>query len=131
MQNIYKNNPITSLNLSNIYVLPINNNNKTYVYKCGGNDVNNNVTWETSFCGTETEAKRLAEYLNKYNYSRPYTYSFTTRGFPELDVGDIVYQDDDYEENMLVQIVEHTLTFSGGSLKSEITTMHLSDEELE
>ena len=70
------------------------------------------VEWKNPIVDTDTRSSNIAEWLCHY-YNR-IEYEYDTRGNPELDVGDIIYQENDDLEGMLVQVIQYQLTFEQG-----------------
>lgn len=69
------------------------------------------VKWENPLMSDTTMAQDLAEWLVEY-YSSGIEYEYDTRGFPEIDSNDIVYQENEFHEGMKVNIYRQTLTFN-------------------
>ena len=57
-----------------------------------------------------TTANELANWLGDY-YAAGIEYEYDTRGNPEIDATDIVYQENEFHDNMKVNIYRHTLKF--------------------
>ena len=70
------------------------------------------ITVRNPLIGTIEEATNLAEWLADY-YKVKITYEYNTRGFPELDVNDYIFQENDYAEDMQSEVTHTTLTFNG------------------
>lgn len=68
------------------------------------------VKWENPLISDMTMAKDLCEWISDY-YSVGIEYEYTTRGNPEIDVNDIVFQENEFRENMKVTIYRATLNF--------------------
>lgn len=69
------------------------------------------VKWENPLISDTTMAKDLADWIADY-YAGGIEYEYTTRGNPEIDVNDIVYQENEFRENMKVTIYRETLNFN-------------------
>lgn len=69
------------------------------------------IKWENPLISDMTMATDLAEWLSDY-YTAGIEYEYNTRGNPEIDVNDIVYQENEFHEGMKVNIYRHTLTFN-------------------
>ena len=69
------------------------------------------VKWENPLISDLDMAKDLADWIADY-YSAGIEYEYSTRGNPEIDVNDIVYQENEFRENMKVTIYRATLSFS-------------------
>ena len=70
------------------------------------------ITVRNPLIGTIEDATNLAEWLADY-YKVKITYEYDTRGFPELDVNDYIFQENDYLEDMQSEVTHTTLTFNG------------------
>lgn len=89
------------------------------------NERGKNITWNNPLVSDADTAQKLAEWLGEY-YSAGVEYEYATRGNPELDVGDIIFQDNDYRTNMKVSLYRSTLKF-GGSLSGRVTTRRINE----
>jgi hypothetical protein len=69
------------------------------------------VKWENPLISDMTMAQDLAEWLGDY-YSAGIEYEYDTRGNPEIDVNDIVYQENEFYQGMKVTIYRHTIKFN-------------------
>lgn len=69
------------------------------------------VKWENPLISDMTMANDLAEWIADY-YAAGIEYEYSTRGNPEIDVNDIVYQENEFRDNMKVTIYRATLNFS-------------------
>lgn len=69
------------------------------------------VKWENPLISDMTMANDLAEWIADY-YSAGIEHEYNTRGNPEIDVNDIVYQENEFRDNMKVTIYRATLNFS-------------------
>ena len=69
-------------------------------------------TWENPLISTSTQAALVAEWLGDYFYNNA-SYEIQYRGEPRLDASDYVFMDNEYIQDMLVQIMSHTLNFNG------------------
>lgn len=68
------------------------------------------IKWENPLISNITMADNLAEWLADY-YTAGIEYEYDTRGNPELDVTDIVYQENEFYPGMTVSIYRHTMRF--------------------
>ena len=59
-------------------------------------------------------------------YKNGIVYEYTHRGFLELDAGDIIYQENEYVENMKVFVVRNVLNFNG-AFSGSIETVRMGD----
>jgi hypothetical protein len=69
------------------------------------------IKWENPLMSDMTMAMELAEWLGDH-YSSGIEYEYNTRGNPEIDVNDIVYQENEFHKDMKVNIYRHTLNFN-------------------
>lgn len=69
------------------------------------------VKWENPLMSDIAMATDLAEWLGDY-YASGIEYEYTTRGNPELDVNDIIYQENEFHSGMKVNVYRQTLEFS-------------------
>ncbi len=82
------------------------------------------VTWQNPLIGDADSAEKLAKWLGEY-YGAEVEYEYDTRGNPEIDVGDVIYQDNSYYPKMKVNLYRSTLNFNG-SLSGSVTTRRKS-----
>ena len=68
------------------------------------------VKWKNPLISDTTMANELAAWLADY-YTVGIEYEYDTRGNPELDVTDIVYQENEFHDGMRVNIYRHTVNF--------------------
>lgn len=83
------------------------------------NEEGKTIKWKNPLVSDMAMAEKLAEWLGEY-YSAGIEYEYDTRGNPELDVSDIIYQENDFVENMKVAVYRQTLEFSQ-ALSGKIT----------
>lgn len=69
------------------------------------------VKWENPLISDMTMATDLAEWLGDY-YRSGIEYEYDTRGNPELDVNDVVYQENEFHKDMKVNVYRHTVKFN-------------------
>lgn len=68
------------------------------------------VKWKNPMISNTTMANELAAWLADY-YTTGIEYEYDTRGNPELDATDIVYQENEFHDGMRVNIYRHTVNF--------------------
>lgn len=68
------------------------------------------VKWKNPLISNITMANELAAWLADY-YTAGIEYEYDTRGNPELDATDIVYQENEFHDGMRVNIYRHTVNF--------------------
>lgn len=68
------------------------------------------VKWKNPLISNTTMANELAAWLADY-YTAGIEYEYGTRGNPELDATDIVYQENEFHDGMRVNIYRHTVNF--------------------
>ena len=83
------------------------------------------ITWENPLISNYTQADELAEWIKDY-YTSGAEYEYATRGNPELDATDILYQENDYHKDMKVVISKHIIEFGTG-LSGQITARRKGD----
>lgn len=69
------------------------------------------IKWENPLMSDIEMATDLAEWLGAY-YASGIEYEYDTRGNPELDVNDIVYQENEFHDGMKVNVYRQTLGFN-------------------
>ena len=74
------------------------------------NDRGKTVKWKNPLISNTTMANELAAWLADY-YTAGIEYEYDTRGNPELDATDIVYQENEFHDGMRVNIYRHTVNF--------------------
>lgn len=92
------------------------------------------IQWENPLIGDTETAKDLAVWLGDY-YNAGIEYEYTTRGNPEIDANDIIFQENTYRPGLKVNIYRHTVNFSTSlsgkvSARRSIMTMPKSKEVL-
>lgn len=68
------------------------------------------VKWKNPLISNTTMANELAAWLADY-YTAGIEYEYDTRGNPELDATDIVYQENGFHDGMRVNIYRHSVNF--------------------
>lgn len=68
------------------------------------------VKWQNPLISNMVMANELVEWLAEY-YTAGIEYEYDTRGNPELDATDIVYQENEFRDDMKVNIYRHTVNF--------------------
>lgn len=68
------------------------------------------VKWKNPLISNTTMANELVAWLADY-YTAGIEYEYNTRGNPELDATDIVYQENEFHDGMRVNIYRHTVNF--------------------
>lgn len=68
------------------------------------------VKWKNPLISNTTMANELAAWLADY-YTTGIEYEYDTRGNPELNATDIVYQENEFHDGMRVNIYRHTVNF--------------------
>ncbi len=69
------------------------------------------IKWENPLMSDIEMATDLADWLGDY-YKSGIEYEYNTRGNPEIDVNDIVYQENEFYKDMKVNIYRQTLNFN-------------------
>ncbi len=81
------------------------------------------ITWKNPLISNMTVADDLAEWLAEY-YTAGVEYEYETRGNPEIDITDIIYQENDYFDDMKVNVYKSTLNFAQG-FSGRVTTRRI------
>lgn len=68
------------------------------------------IKWKNPLISNTTMANELAAWLAEY-YTAGIEYEYDTRGNPEIDANDIVYQENEFHDDMMVNIYRHTVNF--------------------
>ena len=68
------------------------------------------VKWANPLISDMAIAMELAEWIGDY-YTAGIEYEYDTRGNPEIDANDIVYQENEFHDGMKVNIYRHTINF--------------------
>ena len=69
------------------------------------------IKWENPLINNPVMANDLAKWLSEY-YTAGIEYEYDTRGNPELDATDIIYQENEFRTGMTVNVYRHTLRFN-------------------
>lgn len=69
------------------------------------------IKWENPLISDINMATDLAEWLGEY-YTAGIEYEYSTRGNPEIDANDIVYQENEFHKDMRVRIYRQILNFN-------------------
>ena len=76
------------------------------------NDRGKGIVWQNPIIGDMTMAADVAEWLGDY-YNAGIEYEYDSRGNPEIEVNDIIYQENAYLPDMKVRVYRHTTKFNG------------------
>lgn len=85
------------------------------------------VTWKNPMISDLTTAQNLANWIGDY-YDAGIEYEYKTRGNPEIDVNDIIFQENAYRPGMKVNIYRHVVNFST-SLSGSVIARRVSETE--
>lgn len=88
----------------------INFTSREYVLKI--NDKGKSMRWDNPLVFSSNSARRIAERL-AVEKGNNITYNYKYRGNPELEVGDIIKQGNDFFSNMKVAVTDHRIGFDG------------------
>lgn len=83
------------------------------------------IKWANPLISDMTMANDLAEWLADY-YTAGIEYEYNTRGNPEIDPTDIVFQENEFHEGMKVNIYRHTINFRQ-SFSGRVTARRIGD----
>ena len=75
------------------------------------NERGKSVKWSNPLISDMTIAQNLAEWIGDY-YDAGIEYEYDTRGNPEIDANDIIYQENEFHNDMKVNVYRHTISFS-------------------
>lgn len=89
------------------------------------NDNGKSVKWENPLISNTSMANDLAEWLGKY-YTSKAEYEYSTRGNPEMDVNDLIYQENEFYKDMIVNVYRQTLNFNQ-SFSGQVTTRRIGE----
>lgn len=78
---------------------------------CSLNNRGRTIKWENPLVSDMTIATDLADWLGDY-YRSALEYEYSTRGNPEIDVNDIIYQENEFLKDMTVNVYRYTLNFN-------------------
>ena len=81
------------------------------------------IKWENPMMSDMEMANDLAEWLGDY-YASGIEYEYDTRGNPELDANDIIYQENEFHKDMKVTVYRQTLGFNQ-SFSGKVTARRL------
>lgn len=81
------------------------------------------VKWENPLISDISMAVDLAEWLGDY-YSSNIEYEYDSRGNPEIDANDVIYQENDFYEGMKVTVYRQSLIFNQ-SFKGKIAARRM------
>lgn len=84
------------------------------------NDTGEVITWSNPLLSNYDDASKVAEWLSDY-YTEKFEYEYDTRGNPELNVGDVIRQANNYQSSVIVAVTSHTINFKQ-SFSGKITT---------
>lgn len=87
------------------------------------NSKGTSIKWENPLISEMEMAVDLAEWLGDY-YSASVEYEYDTRGNPEIDVNDIIYQENSFYKNLKVNVYRQTLNFNQ-SFSGKVTTRRI------
>lgn len=83
------------------------------------------IKWKNPLISNTTMANELAAWLADY-YTAGIEYEYDTRGNPELDATDIVYQENEFHDGMRVNIYRHTVNFKQ-AFSGRVTARRIGD----
>lgn len=84
------------------------------------------ITWKNPLVSDMETASHLADWLGDY-YNAGIEYEYNTRGNPEIDANDIVYQENAYRPGLKVNIYRHIVNFSQ-SLSGKVIARRVSEK---
>ena len=99
-------------------------NQNSFSYKQVINDIGESYSWDNVLINHKDYAAKMADKI--VAYKNGIVYEYTHRGFLEIDAGDIIYQENEYVENMKVFVVRNVLNFNG-AFSGSIETVRMGD----
>lgn len=81
-------------------------------YKHTINFAGTSVVFENPLIHTKEHAQQVAEWLGNY-YNNNVTYQVSYRGDPRIDGADLIFMENDYLNNLQVDVEKHSLKFNG------------------
>lgn len=103
-----------------IYAKPYTVVKQQYKYSDSTVTEGRTLTWSNPLVDFENKAILLGLWLSNY-YNSDIEYNYESRGNPELDPCDVIYQDNDYAAFMRVMVTEMVLNFKQ-SFRGQMTT---------
>ena len=88
------------------------------------NSTGETITWENPLIGDRTMATTVGEYMKEI-YRRPVTYDYDYRGYPEIEIYDVLKQENSYVNNMKVKVLRQEINFDG-ALSGHLTTQKVT-----
>ncbi|PXV88470.1 hypothetical protein C8E03_108197 [Lachnotalea glycerini] len=77
--------------------------------------------WSNPLIDSQGHAADVLEWLGEY-FTSDREYEISYRGEPAINITDIIYQENKYEDNMRVVVEESTLSNNGGALSGSLVT---------
>lgn len=77
--------------------------------------------WNNPLIDSQGHAEDVLEWLGNY-FTSDREYELSYRGEPAIDITDIIYQENNYDNSMKVVVEESTITNSGGALSGTLKT---------
>ena len=71
------------------------------------------VNIEVPLVNTAEGAEYFGSWIKNIEYQNLTVYEYDTRGNPEIDTGDIIYQENQYQDNMKVRVIENRIDYDG------------------
>jgi hypothetical protein len=87
----------------------------TVAEQYASNQLNNRgkvVTWQNPLIGDIEMANEVADWVGQY-YNAGIEYEYDSRGNPEIEANDVIYQENAYVDDMKVRVYRHTTNFNG------------------
>lgn len=85
------------------------------------------VTWKNPMVSDMETAQKLADWVGNY-YNAGIEYEYNTRGNPEIDANDIIYQENVYRPGLKVNVYRNVINFAQ-SLSGRVTTRRFSEDK--
>ena len=84
------------------------------------------IVWDNPLISEASHAANLATWLGDY-YGSSIEYEYDTRGNPELDCNDVIYQENEFKDNMKVIVVRDIMKFDG-AFSGTVTTLREGED---
>jgi len=84
------------------------------------------VEWKNPLIGDIETAQNVADWVGNH-YDAGIEYEYDTRGNPELEANDVIYQQNAYVKDMRVRVYKHTVNFNG-ALSGKVSARRITSD---
>lgn len=84
------------------------------------------IKWKNPLISNEETSQKVADWIKNY-YQNTINYEFKTRGNPEIECNDFIYQDNEWHERMRVNVYKEEIRFSG-AFRGTLYTKYIKKE---